>query len=73
MRMSSMKLKAWMDQQLEENIERLLDRWSFSGPAGQKRGHAVVRDGNTTYTYGCQMKVRDLEWMVGSLLGVSGE
>lgn len=49
--MSNTKLKAWMDQQLEENINRLMARWSRSAYAGQKIRHGVTREEAATYTY----------------------
>jgi len=48
---SNTKLKVWMDQQLEENIVRLLDQEVSSGTVVGKNDCGVVRDGNATYTY----------------------
>lgn len=47
-RMSSMKLKAWLDQRLDENIGRLMGH-----PVSSERraGHGAVREGAATCTY----------------------
>lgn len=46
---SNTKLKAWINQQLEENIERLLNHRSFSNAAGRRRNPGVVREETATY------------------------
>ena len=51
-RVSSTKLKAWLDQQLEENIGRLLDHWSYSVFSGRWKRDGMVREAApTTHTY----------------------
>ena len=45
---SNTKLKAWITQKLEENIEQLLDH-HLSGASDQGKDLGVVRDGTCTY------------------------
>ncbi len=48
---SSTKLKAWMDQQLEENIERLMEHWSYANFPAQQDRRNLIREALATYTY----------------------
>ena len=49
---SNTKLKIWLDQQLEKNIQRLLDQWSFSEAAPKGKLSSIVKEETATYAYG---------------------
>lgn len=48
---SNTKLKAWINQKLEENIERLLDRRNYAEFSKQQDRRNVSREALGTYTY----------------------
>lgn len=50
---SNTKLKTWMDQPLEQNIERLMGHWSYTAYyLGKHSGHGAVKEETATYAYG---------------------